>query len=154
MLKSSGSAGTLVGVTAAAQTPPAFTLTVRDVAAASGVAPSAVRFYEQHGLITAYRTAGDQRRFDDNAACRIKVAKVAQHVGLTVREIADVLSHLPENPQPADWARIADALIAEAEARTAALRTYLDEIRCGARLCEIEDRMAANPDRQFGGRHR
>ena len=140
-LKSSRCDGHHGGVTTPAATPPpGFALTVRDVAAATGVAPSAVRFYEQHGLITAHRTAGDQRRFDDNAACRIKVAKVAQRVGLTVREIADVFADLPDDPRPADWERIAVVLIDEAEARTAALRAHLEEIRSGARLCEIDNR--------------
>ena len=124
-----------------ARTPPGFTLSVSDVAAATGVAPSAVRFYEQHGLITAHRTNGDQRRFDDNAACRIKVAKVAQRVGLTVREIADVLATLPDDPQPEDWGRVADTLVDEAESRTAALRAYLGELRSGARLCEVDGRI-------------
>lgn len=115
----------------------AFTRTVGDVAAQSGVAPSAVRFYEQHGVITAIRTAGDQRRFDASAACRIRVAKVAQRVGLTVREIAEIFEALPADPEPRDWGRVAGMLIAEAEARTAALRTHLDEMQSGAKLCEL-----------------
>jgi MerR family redox-sensitive transcriptional activator SoxR len=119
------------------QAPAAYIRTVGEVAAAAGVAPSAVRFYEQHGIIRAERTAGDQRRFDDGAACRIKVAKVAQRVGLTVREIADVFADLPETPECADWGRIAATLIAEAEARTAALKAHLAEISSGARLCEL-----------------
>ena len=131
----------MVCMSVEAQAQPAFTLTVSDVAVASGIAPSAVRFYEKHGLITAQRTSGDQRRFDETAACRVKVARVAQRVGLSVREIADVLSTLPEDPQPADWARIADVLITEAESRTEALRVYLDQIRSDGKLCEVEDRL-------------
>ena len=125
-------------MTITAPDPTGLTLTVSDVAAASRVAPSAVRFYEKHGLVTAHRTAGDQRRFDENAACRIKVAKVAQRVGLTVREIAGVFSTLPADPQPEDWHRIAVVLVEEAEARTAALRAYLDELCSGSQLCEID----------------
>ncbi|MEU4560662.1 MerR family transcriptional regulator [Actinoplanes sp. NPDC023936] len=125
----------------AAQIPSRFTLTVKDVATTAGVAPSAVRFYEQHGVITAHRTAGDQRRFDESAACRIKVAKVAQRVGLTVREIADVFVTLPDDPEPQDWQRVAAVLIDEAETRTAALQAYLDEMLSGARLCEIDNRI-------------
>jgi MerR family redox-sensitive transcriptional activator SoxR len=121
------------------------TFSVSEVAAASGVAPSAVRFYEEHGLIGAERTAGGQRRFDDTAACRIKVAKVAQRVGLTVREIADVFAALPADPQPHDWDRLARTLIAEAEARTAVLRAYLEEIGSEGRLCEVDDRLAPAP---------
>ena len=114
------------------------TRSVSDVAAESGVAPSAVRFYEQHGIITAIRTAGDQRRFDASAACRIRVAKVAQRVGLTVREIADVFAALPDDPEPGDWGQVATTLIAEAEARTAALKSYLNDMRGSGRLCEID----------------
>ncbi len=132
------------------QIPSRFTLTVKDVATAAGVAPSAVRFYEQHGVITAHRTAGDQRRFDDSATCRIKVAKVAQRVGLTVREIADVFGTLPEDPQPKDWQRVAAVLIDEAEARTAALQAYLGEMLSGGRLCEIDDRIEV-PDQALEG---
>jgi MerR family redox-sensitive transcriptional activator SoxR len=131
-------------MTAMAQQPPPVTFSVSEVAADSGVAPSAVRFYEQHGLIAAHRTAGGQRRFDDSA-CRIKVAKVAQRVGLTVREIAEVFSTLPADPQPQDWARLAAVLIEEAESRTAALRAYLDELRSGAKLCEVNDRLELAP---------
>jgi MerR family redox-sensitive transcriptional activator SoxR len=119
------------------QSPAGYVLTVGEVAAAAGVAPSAVRFYEQHGVIRAERTSGDQRRFNADAACRIKVAKVAQRVGLTVREIADVLATLPDDPECTDWGHVAEVLIAEAEARTAALRAYLAELNSGARLCEI-----------------
>ncbi|WP_432485678.1 MerR family DNA-binding protein [Kineococcus esterisolvens] len=97
-----------------------------------------MRFYDQHGVITAHRTAGGQRRFDDDAACLIKVAKLAQRVGLTVREIADLFSTVPRDPKPADWARVAATLVQEAEARTAALRVRLDELSAGSKLCTID----------------
>lgn len=114
-------------------------LTVGDIARESGVAGSAVRFYEKYGVITAVRSSGNQRRFDESAGCRIKVAKLAQRVGLTVREIAKVFAHLPSEPSPEDWGRIADALINEAETRTAELRARLDDMRSGTKLCEIVD---------------
>jgi MerR family redox-sensitive transcriptional activator SoxR len=118
---------------------PAATLTVSDVAAASGCAPSAVRFYEQHGVITAVRTLGNQRRFDESAPCRLKVAKLAQRVGLTVREIADIFADLPPTPDAEPWGRIANILITEAEARVSELRQRLDEMASGTKLCEIAD---------------
>jgi MerR family transcriptional regulator, redox-sensitive transcriptional activator SoxR len=120
-------------------TVPRGDLTVGDVAAHSGVAPSAVRFYEKHGVIVAARTARNQRRFDDSASCRIKVAKLAQRVGLTVREIAHVLSALPPDPQPDDWRRVAETLIDEAERRTEDLKQRLAEMTSGVKLCEIAD---------------
>ncbi len=110
---------------------------VRDVAADSGVSASAVRFYEKHGVVTALRTEGNQRRFDEGAACRIKVAKLAQRVGLTVREIAEIFVDLPTDPGPGDWGRIAEVLIMEAETRTAELKSTLDDMRTGTKLCEI-----------------
>lgn len=117
------------------------TRTVSQVASESGVAGSAVRFYERHGVITAERTASNQRRFNDSAACRIKVAKLAQRVGMTVREIADVFSDLPPDPSAADWSRIATVLVEQAEARTAELRARLADMRSGTRLCEIVEQI-------------
>jgi hypothetical protein len=60
-------------------------VTVSDLARDSGVSASAVRFYEDNGLITAERTPGNQRRFSPGDACRIKVIRVAQRVGLSKR---------------------------------------------------------------------
>lgn len=122
-------------MTTAMQAPPSFTLTVKDVAHASHVAPSAVRFYEDQGLIQARRTTGNQRRFDENAICRIRFARRAQRVGLTVREIADIFQALPEQPSAQDWARVADSLVAQAEARVADLRHDLDALQAVTIRC-------------------
>lgn len=111
--------------------------TVSEVATEGGVARSAVRFYETRGVISAVRTAGNQRRFHESAACRIHVAKLAQRVGLTVREIADLFSTLPDDPGPRDWERIADRLVFEAETRVADLKTQLDSLGSSGKLCEI-----------------
>ena len=112
-------------------------LTVSAVATESGVAPSAVRFYEKHGVIHAVRTAGNQRRFAESAACRIQVAKLAQRVGLTIREIAELFADLPADPQPEDWQEVADALAREAEQRVADLKTQLSALGSGAKLCDL-----------------
>jgi MerR family redox-sensitive transcriptional activator SoxR len=117
-------------------------LTVGDVARESGVATSAVRFYERYGVVEAQRTSVNHRVFDHSAACRIKVAKLAQGIGLTVREIAELLAPLPPDPQPDDWAKAADVLVDEAERRVAALRGYLAEITSAGKLCEVVDRMS------------
>jgi MerR family redox-sensitive transcriptional activator SoxR len=128
-----------VTATSTLSTPATATLTVSDVAAATGCAPSAVRFYEKHGVITAVRTDSNQRRFDGSAPCRLRVAKLAQRVGLTVREIADVFSDLPAEPGPESWSRVAAVLIGEAERRTRDLKERLTEMTSGAKLCEIAD---------------
>lgn len=111
--------------------------TVSEVAADSGVAPSAVRFYEEHGVVNAVRTAGNQRRFDESAACRIKIAKLAQRVGLTVREIAELFADLPTDPGYDDWGRLADSLMSQAEQRIADLKVQLDALGTDTKLCEI-----------------
>ncbi|MPY79602.1 MAG: MerR family transcriptional regulator [Actinophytocola sp.] len=118
-------------------TQPLEVLTVSEVAAESGVAPSAVRFYEKHGVINAVRTSGNQRRFDESTACRIQVAKLAQRVGLSVREIAELFDDLPADPGPDEWGAIAGRLVIEAEERVAQLKARLAELGSGAKLCEI-----------------
>jgi MerR family redox-sensitive transcriptional activator SoxR len=111
--------------------------TVSDVARDSGVAPSAVRFYERHGLVSSRRTAGNQRRFDDDAACRIKAARVAQRVGLSLSEIAGLLAELPSDATVEDWMRLHDTLAAEGERRIAELRAALLDIASERKLCEL-----------------
>lgn len=112
-------------------------LTVSEVARDSGVAASAVRFYEKHDVVTAVRTAGNQRRFDDSAACRIQVARLAQSVGLTVREIAELFAALPTEPGPEHWELVAERLVAEAEQRMTRLRTQLESLGSEGKLCEL-----------------
>lgn len=143
MLKSSPSGCTVTPMTLttptthSSSTTTGEVFTVGDVAATSGVAPSAVRFYEKHGVINAVRTTGNQRRFDDSAACRIQVAKLAQRVGLTVREIADLFTSLPSAPGAADWGQVADLLVAQAEKRVTDLKAQLDALGSDDKLCEI-----------------
>ncbi len=83
-------------------------LTIGELAARSGVAASALRFYEDVGLITAERTAGNQRRYAKNMLRRVAFIRAAQHVGLSLDEISTALSHLPDSrtPTKADWERV------------------------------------------------
>lgn len=112
-------------------------LTVGELARASGVAPSAVRFYETHGLLHGERTAGNQRRFREADVCRTKVIRVAQRVGLSIAEIRALFDELPADPAAADWERLTDRLVADAERRIRDLRATLDEIAATGKLCEI-----------------
>lgn len=112
-------------------------LTVGELARASGVAPSAVRFYETHGLLTSERTAGNQRRFREPDVCRTKVIRVAQRVGLSIAEIKAVFGELPADPAVADWERLTERLMAEADDRIRQLRSVLDDIASGEKLCEL-----------------
>jgi len=74
----------------------------------SGVAPSALRFYESQGLIWSTRNVGNQRRFERSMLRRIAFIRSAQRVGLTLDEIRAALDTLPSNrtPNKADWERL------------------------------------------------
>ena len=83
-------------------------LTIGDFAARSGVAPSALRFYEREGLIRSTRTSGNQRRYQRSELRRVGFIRIAQQVGVSLDEIRDALAALPENrtPTKADWSRL------------------------------------------------
>lgn len=83
-------------------------LTVSEVSERSGFSPSALRFYERRGLVSATRTEGNQRRYDRSVLRRLAFIAAARHVGLTLDEIRDALALLPDErtPTKADWARI------------------------------------------------
>ena len=83
-------------------------LTIGDFAARSGIAPSALRYYEKEGLIRSTRTGGNQRRYQRSELRRVAFIKIAQQVGVSLEEIRDALEALPENrtPTKADWSRL------------------------------------------------
>ncbi len=112
-------------------------LTIGEVAARTGVATSALRFYEDRGLIESTRTEGNQRRFPRSTIRLVSVIRAAQTLGLSLTEIEETLASLPQGrtPTTTDWARLSrrwrtrlDEQIASLEA----LRDQLDEcIGCG-----------------------
>jgi MerR family redox-sensitive transcriptional activator SoxR len=83
-------------------------LTIGEVAARSGLAPSALRYYEDLGLITSTRTAGDRRRYQRSVLRRLAVIRAAQQVGLTLDQIRTALAQFPVDavPTKAEWARM------------------------------------------------
>ncbi len=83
-------------------------LTVGQLSERSGVAPSALRFYEQLGLIFSTRTTGNQRRYAQATLRRVAFIRSAQRIGLTLEEVRDALATLPANrtPNKADWSRL------------------------------------------------
>jgi MerR family transcriptional regulator, redox-sensitive transcriptional activator SoxR len=127
---------------------PTDLLTVGEIAARSGFAQSALRYYEREGLISAQRTSGGQRRYQRSVLRRLAFISAARHVGLTLDEIRDALDKLPASRDPtrADWTRISRAwrgrLDAEIDALTA-LRDGLDScIGCGClslRRCRMSN---------------
>jgi MerR family redox-sensitive transcriptional activator SoxR len=83
-------------------------LTVSEVSRRSGFAASALRFYEDQGLIAARRSSGGQRRYERNVLRRLAFIRAAVNIGLTLAEIRDELGTLPDSrtPTKADWQRI------------------------------------------------
>ena len=84
---------------------PVTELTVGQVAMRSGVAVSALHFYEARGLIRSHRTSGNQRRYSRDVLRRVAIIKVAQEVGISLAEIGTALASLPEGRTPTrdDW---------------------------------------------------
>src|SRR3954471_17765379 len=85
-------------------------LSVGQVAERAGLAPSAVRWYEQQGLVESTRTAGGARRYHRSVLRRLAFVRAAQNVGLSLTEIKAALDELPPGRPPtvADWARLSE----------------------------------------------
>jgi MerR family redox-sensitive transcriptional activator SoxR len=105
-------------------------LTVAEVARRSGFAPSALRFYEERGLIDASRTTGHQRRYARAVLRRLAFIRAASNVGLTLDEIAAELDTLPHGrtPNAADWRRISEDWRARLDERIAAIEALRDRL--------------------------
>lgn len=142
-------------------------LTIGALAARTGLAVSAIRFYEEKGLIQPLRTAGGQRRFLRSDIRRLSFAMIAQRLGWTIPRIAAELAGLPEGraPSQADWRRTSAAFGREIDQRIAALqrmRETLDGcIGCGClslKKCALYNpddrasRRGAGPRYAFGDR--
>jgi len=124
-------------------------LSIGEVAARSGLAPSALRYYEQEGLITASRTSGNARRYPRSVLRRLAVVRAARNVGLSLPEIREALATLPAErpPTTADWARLSSDWRDRLDEQIAALEQLRDGlsscIGCG---CLSVDRCAlSNP---------
>ncbi len=124
-------------------------LAISEVARRSGVAASALRFYEERGLIDAQRAGSGHRRYPRSVLRRIAFIVFAQKIGLSLDEIGDELAKLPSDRVPTgrDWRRLSSRWTARIEERLAELQRLkagLDQcIGCG---CLSLDRCRlANP---------
>ena len=86
-------------------------LTVGALSERTGVAPSALRFYEAEGLIHATRSDGGQRRYTRETIRRVSFIRIAKEVGLSLEEIGAALASLPDERTPTqkDWERLSSA---------------------------------------------
>lgn len=85
-------------------------LSVGQVAERSGLAVSALHFYEREGLIRSERTEGNQRRFSRDTLRRLAFIRASQRVGIPLAAIKAALDGLPQRrtPREDDWAEVAD----------------------------------------------
>jgi MerR family redox-sensitive transcriptional activator SoxR len=124
-------------------------LTIAEVARRSGVAASALRFYEQQGLITSQRTGAGHRRFPRAVLRRIAFIVFAQKIGLSLEEIRVELAKLPANrvPERADWARLSSRWSARVEERIAELYRLKDGLTgcIGCGCLSLQTCRLANP---------
>ncbi len=129
-------------------------MTIGDVARRSGVAASALRFYEQRGLISSERAGSGHRRFPRSVLRRIAFIVFAQRVGLTLEEIGAELAKLPPDraPNRRDWARLSSGWSARIDAEIAQLeRLKLGLTECIGCGCLSLDRcQLANPEDRAG----
>lgn len=120
-------------------------LTIGDLSARTGLAVSAIRFYETHGIVGPLRNAGGHRRYDRSDIRRLSFAMIAQGLGFSLAEIAAALKGLPDRRTPTreDWAVLSQGFRAAIDARISALTTLRDKldgcIGCG---CLSLDRCA------------
>jgi MerR family redox-sensitive transcriptional activator SoxR len=124
-------------------------LSIGEVSARSGLAPSALRYYEEQGLVTANRTPGGARRYPRSVLRRLAVVRAARNVGLSLPEIRAALATLPDErpPTATDWARLSSDWRDRLDEQIAALVQLRDGlsscIGCG---CLSLDRCAlSNP---------
>jgi MerR family redox-sensitive transcriptional activator SoxR len=124
-------------------------LKISEVARRSGVAASALRFYEERGLVKSERAGSGHRRYPRAVLRRIAFIVFAQRMGLTLEEVAAELARLPENrvPEHTDWAKISASWTMRIDERIA----ELERLRAGLTRCigcgclSLQDCQLANP---------
>ena len=131
-------------------------LTIGALSERTGVATSALRFYEAEGLLHAERSDGGQRRYTRDAIRRVSFIRVAQQVGLSLEEIRAALSSLPDSrtPNQRDWERLSNSWRPRLDAQIVMLERLRDRldgcIGCGCltlKVCALY-----NPDDLAGER--
>lgn len=136
-------------------TTPFSQLTVGQVAERSGVAVSALHFYERQGLITSSRTASNQRRYSRSALRRIAFIRASQRVGISLARIRAALDEMPEDrpPTAADWERLSAGWRADLDDRIARLQALRDDLtECiGCGCLSLQTCHLANPRDVLGG---
>jgi MerR family redox-sensitive transcriptional activator SoxR len=129
-------------------------LTVGQLAERSGVAVSALHFYEAKGLISSRRTPGNQRRFGRDTLRRVSFIKISQRVGIPLSAIRDALATLPEGRTPTaeDWSRVSQTWRTDLDARIEQLERLRDDLTdcIGCGCLSLKTCALANPYDRLG----
>ncbi len=137
-------------------------LAIGDVARRAGFPASALRYYEQIGLVQSERSSGGQRRFPRSVLRRLAFIRAAQNVGLSLEEIRSALAALPagRSPTRADWARLSRSWRPRLDEQIAGLTALRDGltscIGCGClslRSCALSNPADRAAEQGPGARH-
>ncbi|MEM7225696.1 MAG: redox-sensitive transcriptional activator SoxR [Pseudomonadota bacterium] len=128
-------------------------LTIGEAARRCGVATSTLRFYEERGLITSLRTAGNQRLYHRTTLRRISVIQVAKSLGLSLKEIGEALNELPDGrtPNKRDWERLSRKWRARLDTRIDQLQRLRENLTgcIGCGCLSLKTCALYNPDDQL-----
>ncbi len=129
-------------------------LTVGQMSARSGVAVSALHFYERQGLITSRRTSGNQRRYRRDTLRRVAFIRASQRVGIPLRTMKAALAELNEErtPNRDDWARLSASWRDDLDSRIAQLQQLRDQLTgcIGCGCLSIDRCRLTNPGDMLG----
>lgn len=105
-------------------------LSIGELSARSGVAPSALRYYERLGLIHSQRTSGNQRRYEQSQLRRVAFIRIAAQVGVSLEEIHTALESLPDHrtPNKTDWERLSKRWRGQLDERITLLQRLRDQL--------------------------
>ena len=129
-------------------------LTIGEVASRSGVAPSALRFYEEEGLIVSRRTTGNQRRYERAVLRRIALIQAGRAAGIPLGRIRAGLATLPAHRTPTrlDWERLSQGWREDIDRRIATLEAVRNRLTTciGCGCLSIDACELLNPDDEAG----
>ncbi|MGZ8734651.1 MAG: redox-sensitive transcriptional activator SoxR [Acidimicrobiia bacterium] len=130
-------------------------LTIGEVAARSGLATSAIRYYESEGLVSSSRSASGQRRFARHTLRRLAFIGAARRVGLSLADVAEALATLPADRAPTkeEWARLSRGWRGRIEGRIADLERLRDDLTgcIGCGCLSLTSCRLYNPDDDAAG---
>jgi MerR family transcriptional regulator, redox-sensitive transcriptional activator SoxR len=131
-------------------------LTIGEVAERSGVATSALRFYEGQGLITSHRTSGNQRRYERSVLRRIALIQAGRAAGISLDRIRAALDTLPAQRTPTrrDWERLSRGWQKDLDRQIGTLHAIRDRLTTciGCGCLSIDACTLLNPDDEAGER--